>query len=397
MDYKATILDAAVDVLYEKGFGRATTDEIAAAADVSKRTLYRHLKSKENLLFELHERFLDRRLIASAEGLEGDPENQFRGLVRNCVLNVSEHHQEIRIFFEGQKHLSPANQRRITERRDEFEGIFRNILRAGMADGTFREMDVTIVSEGVLGCLTNLYQWYRPDGEIVPEELATLISDMVLFGLRPTPGGGRPRSLPDRSPITLTGSDESETHAATRETILAAARDLFSEVGYNGARTRALSERAGISIGLLYYYIDSKEELLYQINRDITQHGNEDLRKILSADNPADVILRQSVVNQCERIDRNLEAVRVFATELRFMDTEHYKEIAQLRREYLLLFTAAIDALRPAGGNVKVKAMIIIGMINSMHFWYRRGGPKSASEVGNIFADLLLHGLLTRR
>ena len=395
MDYKATILDAAKDVLYEKGFGRATSDEIAAAAGVSKRTLYRHLKSMENLLFELHEQFLDRRLIASAQGLQGNPEQQLRGFIHNCVLSVSQHHQEIRIYFEGQKHLSAANQRRIAERRDEFERIFRDILRAGMADKTFHIEDVTLVSEGILGSLTNLYQWYRPDGALAPPALAALISDIFLLGLRPSPDERQPRSLPDRTPSRVVREDESPAHAATREAILTAARELFSEVGFNGARTRALAERAGISNGALYYYIRNKEELLYQINRDKTHQGNEDLRAILSTNAPAADVLRQVVVNQCERIDSNLEAVRVFATELRFMDAEHYEEIAQLSREYFALFTAALRTVQPAGGQVEVKAMILIGMINSMHFWYRRGGPKSAREVGNVFTNLLLNGLLS--
>src|SRR5579863_557873 len=51
------ILDAAYEQFYRKGFSRVSVDEIAAAAKITKRTLYYHFKSKDELLasvLELH-------------------------------------------------------------------------------------------------------------------------------------------------------------------------------------------------------------------------------------------------------------------------------------------------------------------------------------------------------
>ncbi len=51
------ILDAAYELFYRKGFGRVGVDDIAAAAGITKRTLYYHFKSKDDLLaavLELH-------------------------------------------------------------------------------------------------------------------------------------------------------------------------------------------------------------------------------------------------------------------------------------------------------------------------------------------------------
>lgn len=51
------ILDAAYELFYQKGFGRVGVDDIAAAAGITKRTLYYHFKSKDDLLaavLELH-------------------------------------------------------------------------------------------------------------------------------------------------------------------------------------------------------------------------------------------------------------------------------------------------------------------------------------------------------
>lgn len=50
----------------------------------------------------------------------------------------------------------------------------------------------------------------------------------------------------------------------TRDAILAAALDLFSELSYEGATTREIAGRAGVTQPLLNYHFRSKEELWYQ-------------------------------------------------------------------------------------------------------------------------------------
>jgi AcrR family transcriptional regulator len=47
---RRVILDVAYELFYRKGFGRVGVDEIAAAAGVTKRTLYYHFESKDELL-----------------------------------------------------------------------------------------------------------------------------------------------------------------------------------------------------------------------------------------------------------------------------------------------------------------------------------------------------------
>jgi AcrR family transcriptional regulator len=49
-DTRQRILDAAYELFYRKGFARVGVDEVADAAKVTKRTLYYHFKSKDQLL-----------------------------------------------------------------------------------------------------------------------------------------------------------------------------------------------------------------------------------------------------------------------------------------------------------------------------------------------------------
>jgi AcrR family transcriptional regulator len=52
-----------------------------------------------------------------------------------------------------------------------------------------------------------------------------------------------------------------EPEGNTRERILAAALEVFSEQGFDGARTRDIAERAGANLGLLTYYFGGKPKL----------------------------------------------------------------------------------------------------------------------------------------
>jgi TetR/AcrR family transcriptional regulator len=48
---------------------------------------------------------------------------------------------------------------------------------------------------------------------------------------------------------------------ATRERILATALELFSELSFDGATTREIARRSGVTQGLLNYHFSSKDEL----------------------------------------------------------------------------------------------------------------------------------------
>jgi len=51
------------------------------------------------------------------------------------------------------------------------------------------------------------------------------------------------------------------TAAGTRERILEAALQAFSEEGFDGATTRDIAARAGVNLGLIKYYFDTKQKL----------------------------------------------------------------------------------------------------------------------------------------
>lgn len=76
-----------------------------------------------------------------------------------------------------------------------------------------------------------------------------------------------------------------------REQLLAAARKLFVRKGYRGTTTEEIARKAGLTKGALYHHFDSKEEILLELIKSISQHNEDAFDKILSkANKPSDII-----------------------------------------------------------------------------------------------------------
>ncbi|MEX1134717.1 MAG: TetR/AcrR family transcriptional regulator [Acidimicrobiia bacterium] len=180
------ILQAAVTLLAEKGYVGATTEEIAAAADVTKRTLYRHIGSKQRLLFEIHENFIDAGLqrwqAVADRGLP--PAEALEALIHEHVATVAAHRQAISVFFEEMKHLAPDDRAEIVRRRDSYELILFETMETGIRSGDFRDLDARLAALIVLGTLTELYRWYRPEGPLTPDQVSDVLVKTIMRGLR---------------------------------------------------------------------------------------------------------------------------------------------------------------------------------------------------------------------
>src|ERR1700757_2023262 len=82
--------------------------------------------------------------------------------------------------------------------------------------------------------------------------------------------------------------------------ILAHATDVFDQKGYEAASMRDLSRASGISLAGLYYYFESKEKLLYLIQRHAFTTILERLRARLAGVTEAEEGIRVFIRNHLE-------------------------------------------------------------------------------------------------
>jgi AcrR family transcriptional regulator len=167
------ILDAAGQLFSRRGFHATSMRDLARAVNLQGGSLYAHIESKEELLFELVNRAADEFLsCAEAIPAELSPKEQLERLVYGHLEVIVRELDNATVFFHEWKFLNPELQRKITARRDAYEAHFRRIISAGVQQGQFQVEDVRLAGLFVLSALNWTYHWYRPDGELTLESLA---------------------------------------------------------------------------------------------------------------------------------------------------------------------------------------------------------------------------------
>jgi AcrR family transcriptional regulator len=401
VEHREAIIESATALFHEAGFTRATADQIAAGAGITKRTLYRYMRSKEEILLAIHEQFLQ--TLLQPVDLHGTPRERFTALVRNYVDTVTRDHDEIRVFFEERKHLSEGSLQRVIDMRDEHEASFRETLREGIRADEFREVDVRLATNVVLGTVAGLYEWYRADnGALPPQTLADVLVSLVMDGI-----SDAANALPARARAFEVRSDSSSQSAQIAQrrqrdepwdsnpimsNILDRAADLIYRDGYDRMGTRELADAAGVTKSALYYYIPNKEAVLFQINRRLLVRSIEAAAAIAESDQAPVESLRSLIDWHVLSIANNRGALRALSYELRFLDPKHFKEIHVLRRAYARHFC---DVVSSAAGGVRcdLLGVLMMGSLNFMGEWYTPGGRLSPEQISSGFSDIFLGGL----
>jgi TetR/AcrR family transcriptional regulator len=182
------ILAESARVFNRRGYHATTLDEIARAIGVTKPALYYYIKSKEDLLFQCHQKALDiatdavRTALATADAAD---ERLHLVLTRYIEGMTDELSGFVVLLHEGA--LSPPLHRRILEQRDAYEGMLRMIIEQGIASGTFVPCDPKLICFAILGALNWIPRWYNPDGPASAKTIAATFAEYFVRGLLRNP------------------------------------------------------------------------------------------------------------------------------------------------------------------------------------------------------------------
>lgn len=179
------------------------------------------------------------------------------------------------------------------------------------------------------------------------------------------------------------------------------ATEVFYTKGYDGASMRDLSRSSGMSLAGLYYYFESKEKLLYLIQKHtfstIMGQLQERLREV---DDPEERV-RVFIRNHLEYFLANLKAMKVLSHEDEALTGPLGAEIAAMKRDYYRIIHGLVDDLRREKGkgfngevSSRVAALSLFGMMNWIYTWHNPRRDKGAPELAEEMADVFLRGLL---
>lgn len=189
---KEQILSTACWLFSRKGYHGTTIRDISDACGILSGSLYAHIRTKEDLLYEITNRGAESFLNSLRPIIEKDVSatEKLRQAVIAHIKVVEENLEAATVYFHEWKGLSKERFDEIQAKRDQYEKMWANIVSQGIKEGEFRQVDEKFVRLLLLSVGNWIYQWYRPEGELPPEKIADRFMDLLLFGLANRKQGG---------------------------------------------------------------------------------------------------------------------------------------------------------------------------------------------------------------
>jgi AcrR family transcriptional regulator len=272
------------------------------------------------------------------------------------------------------------------------------VLEAGQHSGFLRsDIPSKYLTLALLNILNRAVLWFRSDEALTPEQLADLFARIYVDGaassaaravvplpnLRPEPAPRRRKARASQEPVM------------TR--LLDTAAVLFAKQSYALTSTREIAAQVGIQKASLYYHIETKEDLLYEICKSAIQQIRTDSEAALErASNPLErtgVLIRAHIESLLLAHDRHLAAL----ADMSSLSEARLAEVTALRDDYEALVRSVLEQAQMSGAlrqdvPVKYLCLALLGLLNRVLVWFRPAGPLSPGQIGALFANIYVTG-----
>ncbi len=178
--------------------------------------------------------------------------------------------------------------------------------------------------------------------------------------------------------------------------ILTHATDVFCKKGYEGASMRDLSRASGMSLAGLYYYFESKERLLFLIQKHTFTTIVQRLKARLDGVSDPEQQIRIFILNHLEYFLTNPASMKVLSHEAEALKNGFASEVAAIKREYYRICVGLLDELKGVRGlqfSTRIAVLSLFGMMNWIYTWHNSRVDADAEQIAREMGDIFLRGV----
>lgn len=182
---------------------------------------------------------------------------------------------------------------------------------------------------------------------------------------------------------------------AKLETILRTAAAIFAEKGYHQASIRDIARATNVSLSGLYYYFDSKEELLFLIQDHAFGTLLDNLEAMLEGVEDPMRRLRLLIENHLRFFISNMSEMKVLSHEAESLSGEFKRRVNAKKRRLTEIASEILHQLNPDSElDSRVSTFALFGMMNWLYNWYRTDRDVGVERLAGDLSRLFLNGYL---
>lgn len=179
---KATIIEVATMLFYERGFHGTNMREIGEGVGIRPASIYNHVASKEVLLYQIalgamNELYdLGKQAVSSSD----DPSEQLTALVRGHVIYHAHNRHRAKVSDDQLHALSPEHLSEVLAVRDGYESLLKGILTSGRDTLGWSIRDVPVLTFALATMCTAVGVWFRENGRLSAEAVADIYAGIAV-------------------------------------------------------------------------------------------------------------------------------------------------------------------------------------------------------------------------
>jgi AcrR family transcriptional regulator len=205
---REAVIRTAARAFHARGYHNTSIDEIAAALNVTKPTIYYYVANKEQLLLECIVTGLERVLEPFRRPREPgvSARERLNGTIRHYAEAIASEFGGCMVRAEDLG-LAPASMARIKKLKSEIDHGIRQLLDEGAHDGSINTHDPKMTAFALAGALNWIAHWYRENRSMTPAEIADAFVHIFNLGLIPRseatrpPAAASPRARRSAAPV----------------------------------------------------------------------------------------------------------------------------------------------------------------------------------------------------
>ena len=211
------------------------------------------------------------------------------------------------------------------------------------------------------------------------------------------------RKLARPAPLRARQADKAESRSKPEnrlEEVLNSAANLFYTKGFHGTTIEDVARDVGMLKGSLYYYITSKEDLLYQLLLTVIERGDAYIAGRIDPHGEPVEQLKNAIEAQVDLIIENQVRVGLFFHEFDALPVKRQEKVLAVMSRYNNRFVDLVRRGQEDGKFVEGESWLIVngllGMCNWIYRWYHAEHPTDAAAVKKVFVNMILNGIVKK-